>query len=359
MQVYLPVKVYQERNAVVNHAAEWCALGTKALIVTGRSSAKKNGALADVCSALEQNGKTFVLFDEIEENPSVDTVWAARTKGLSEDADFVIGIGGGSPLDAAKAIAFLMYYKDEDSSALYQAGKNEALPVVAVPTTCGTGSEVTPYSILTRKDLNSKGSIPHKIFPRYALVDAEYLKFAPKHVLCNTAVDALGHCYESYINTNATDYSRMFVEKSLKIWAKSKEVLEGTREALAEDYENMMLASSMAGMAITITGTSLPHGLSYPLTCNLGLAHGVGVGYFQAGYLREAEKTDREELLSLSGFSSTDELDAFFRKVCNMESIDADMLTMCAESILSNAAKLKNCPYQVDREKMLRIVGVK
>lgn len=358
MQYYMPTKLYQEKDAVKKHAQEWCALGTKALIVTGRSSAKKNGALFDVCDSLTKQGKTYVIFDEIEENPSVDMVVAASRKGISEEADFVIGIGGGSPLDAAKAIAFLMYYPEDDAMSLYQAGKNGALPVVAIPTTCGTGSEVTPYSILTRKDLNSKGSIPHKIFPAFALVDGAYLAFAPKQVLYNTAVDALGHCIESYVNTNATEYSRMFVEKSLKIWAKSKEVFEGKRAAERSDYENMLLASSLAGMAITLTGTSLPHGLSYPLTCHLGLAHGAGVGYFQAGYLREADQKTCEELLGLAGFSSLEELDMLIHKLCRFETISEEMLLLCANEILSNETKLKNCPFPVDREKMLRIVGL-
>lgn len=358
MFFYMPTKVYQEKSAVSNHADEWSGLGTKALIVTGRNSARTNGSLADVIDALSKNSREYAIFDEIEENPSVDTIMRARDFGIDAGVDFVIGIGGGSPLDSAKAIALMIFHKDKDKEYLYTKGSDEALPVIAVPTTCGTGSEVTPYSILTRTELLSKGSIPHKVFPRFALVDSTYLSFAPTKVLHNTAVDALAHFYESYINTNATDYSRMMVEKGLKVWARSKDVLAGNRAALPEDYDNMMLASSMAGMAISMTGTSLPHGLSYPVTVRRGMAHGMGVGYFQAGYIREAAKEDRENVLKWSGFKDADELADFYGKVCTSEKLDEEILLLCAEEILSNEAKLKNCPYIVDREKMLRIVGV-
>ena len=359
MYFYMPTKVYQEKGAVVNHAAEWCKAGQRALLVTGKNSAKKNGSLNDVCMALKQQKKTYVIFNGVEENPSVETILAASALGLEEQCDFVIGIGGGSPLDAAKAIAFMMYHKETSVELLYTPGDDRALPVIAVPTTCGTGSEATPYSILTRPEKKAKGSIPHKIFPIYALVDGTYLRYAPKQVLHNTAIDALGHFYESYVNVNATQYSRMLVEKGLQIWAKGKEVFLGKKEATDEDYEQMMLASTIAGMAISITSTTLPHGLSYPLTCYRDMAHGMGVGYFQAGYLREADKKDRDILMQLSGFESVDEMDAFYQQVCQPEKQDEEMLQLCVDSIVTNEAKMRMCPFPVDRKVLERMVGLR
>ena len=104
---YMPVRVFEEEEAVLRHAKDIKKLvpeGGCALIVTGRHSTKANGSYADVCTALESVGIRHVLFDEVEENPSTDTVMKARDLGVSENADLVIGIGGGSPLDAAKAI---------------------------------------------------------------------------------------------------------------------------------------------------------------------------------------------------------------------------------------------------------------
>ena len=106
MRFYMPVHVFDETDCVRNHAAEFGGRGKKALIVTGRSSAKKNGSLDDVCEALASQETGWSLFDDVEENPSVETVVRAALFGKKEGCDFVVGIGGGSPLDAAKAIAF-------------------------------------------------------------------------------------------------------------------------------------------------------------------------------------------------------------------------------------------------------------
>jgi alcohol dehydrogenase len=201
----MPVPVFEEHDAVRNHAADFKKFGRKALIVTGRSSAKKNGAYDDVTSALDVQGITHVLFDEVEENPSIETVMKARDLGVREQADFVVGIGGGSPLDAAKAISLMIRHADKDISYLYSPdGGSEALPIVAVPTTCGTGSEVTPVSVLTNTPKGIKKSIPHKLFPQLALIDGKYLGFAPERVLACTAFDALTHLVESELNSKMT-----------------------------------------------------------------------------------------------------------------------------------------------------------
>ena len=121
-------------------------------------------------------------------------------------------------MDAAKAIALMIYHKDKDADYLYQQGDSTALPIVEVPTTCGTGSEVTPISVLTIHAKRTKSSIPHRIFPQYALVDGKYLASAPKKILVNTSVDSLGHLIESYINLGASPFSRMISEYGMALW---------------------------------------------------------------------------------------------------------------------------------------------
>ena len=159
MKFYLPTMVFQERDAVRNHSEQMAHYGKKALIVTGKSSSKKNGALQDVTDGLKKYNTSYVIFDKIEENPSVESIMEAAGFGRTEGTDFVIGVGGGSPLDAAKAIALMIQNRDSTEEVLYQRKDLRHLPVVAVPTTCGTGSEVTPYAVLTRDDLQTKQSI--------------------------------------------------------------------------------------------------------------------------------------------------------------------------------------------------------
>ena len=113
MKFYIPTEVYHEDGAVLKHSSEIASLGRKALVVTGRSSAVKTGALDDIIKALEDNNTEYILYDKIEENPSIGTIMDAAGIGRSQGADFVIGAGGGSPMDAAKAIA-LMGEKTEE-----------------------------------------------------------------------------------------------------------------------------------------------------------------------------------------------------------------------------------------------------
>ena len=224
MNFYMPVKTYSEQNCVLNHAAELAALGSRALIVTGKSSARRCGAFYDVTEALGKHGKTWVEFAEVEENPSVETVMKARELGLKENTDFVIGIGGGSPMDAAKAIALMIRHADSDWSYMYdKSAETTTVPIAEVPTTAGTGSEVTAVSVLTRHDKHVKGSIPHKIFADLALIDGRYIAGTPKQIIANTTMDALAHLYESYIHSKATDFSRMCAESGIRIWARSKD----------------------------------------------------------------------------------------------------------------------------------------
>ena len=359
MNFYMPAKVYSEENCVMNHAAELAALGTRALIVTGKSSARRCGAFADVTEALEKYGVSWVEFAEVEENPSVETIMRARKVGCKVEADFVIGIGGGSPMDAAKAVALMMRHPEEEWEYLYdKTAETSTVPIAEIPTTAGTGSEVTAVSVLTRHDKHVKGSIPHKIFANLALIDGKYVSAAPTRILANTTMDALCHLYESYIHSKATDYSRMCAEYGIKVWARSKDVILGRREATAEDYQNMMNASCMAGMAIAHTATSIPHALSYRLTYSAHMAHGKACGYFLAGYLREADPIDVGRILVLAGFTSIDALEDYYVTTCGRDEVPMEILEQTVEEVLGNEGKRKMPPFPVDEAVLRRIAGI-
>lgn len=356
MFFYMPVKVFQEQNCIGAHARELAGIGNKAMIVTGKRSSKENGSLADVTTALEQNNTQYIVFDEVEENPSIETVMRARDIAIDQQVDFVIGIGGGSPLDAAKAIALMAANPKETQELLYEKRTaNRALPVVAVPTTCGTGSETTPYSILTRHDKETKASISHYVFPEFAFIDGKYMRNMSHSVLAATAIDALGHFVESYVNVKASPFNRMLCEYGLKIWAKNKEVILGERSAGEEENQDLLLASTIAGMAISHTGTSLPHGLSYKITYNMGTPHGKAVGIFLAAYLELADKQDVKSILDVTGFESTKELSEFIQKAVGTVEVSPEFMREGVLELISNEAKLANCPYKVD-EKVLESI---
>lgn len=349
MKFYMPVKVFQENNCVQNHKEELAGLGNKALIVTGRHSSKTNGALQDVEEALHSQKISYVIYDKIEENPSIEMVMDAREFGLSQGADFVIGIGGGSPLDAAKAIAFMMANKERGADLLYCRETAKApMKMAAVPTTCGTGSEVTPYAILTIHEKRTKSSLPHRIFPELALVDGKYLQSSGSDMIANTAIDALGHLIESYCNRNATPYSRMLCVHGMEAWAKNKGVILGDRKAQPEDYHNLMYVSSIAGMAISHTGTSLPHGMSYKITYEYKVPHGKAVGIFLAAYLEKVHREEQELILCKLGMCSCIELREFIARAIGTVQVEEGFVQQAVNEMMANAAKLANCPYEVD-----------
>lgn len=358
MYFYMPTKVYQGRNVVRQHGDELVSFGKKALVVTGAHSSKANGSLQDVQEVLEQYDIEYRIFDRIGENPTVAMIMEAAQIGREQGTDFVIGIGGGSPMDAAKAIALMIQNRDSSADVLYQPLSLRALSVVEVPTTCGTGSEVTPYAILTRDDLETKQSISHTVFPELALVDPAYLQAAPLSVLTNTAIDAVGHLIESYFNASATDYSRMPALQGMEVWGSCKQVLMGV-EAEETEYSSLMLASSLAGMAITHTSTSLPHGLSYYLTYHKGIPHGRAVGYFLPGYLDLFMDTMEAEVmmvLRILGFGCLEQFAGFLRECIGVPELTEAEMTAMLDEIMQSDRKLAAVPLPVDRQMIEEII---
>lgn len=357
MQIYVPINVYSQSNCVVAHGKELAALGKKAMLVTGRNSAKKTGALADVTAALEEHGVSYVIFDQVEENPSVETIMQARQLALEEQVDFCIGIGGGSPMDAAKAIALMAANPDKTEDVLYVAEPLPYLPVACIPTTCGTGSETTPYAILTRHALRTKKSISHRIYPELALLDAKYLLTMPRTALVNTCVDALAHLLESYLNTNTNELNRIYSRQGLAVWARFKDRL--AQDAVApEDYWDMLHASMIAGMAITHTGTSLPHGLSYAVTYELGIPHGRAAGMFLGGYVEQyADQEDATAAVNLLGFADTTAFRQYVTGLLGTVEVPDQLLKDSAAMLMEDPAKLKNYPYPVTTEDMVNMAN--
>ena len=266
-------------------------------------------------------------------------------------------IGGGSPMDASKAIAMMAANPQEGENALYTAKALDHFPVVCVPTTCGTGSEVTPYAILTRHAQKTKKSISHKIFPALALLDAKYLKTMPRAGLVNTCVDALAHLLESYLNTNTNELNRIYSREGLRIWASFKDRL--MTDTLEDgDYWKMLHASMAAGMAIAHTGTSLPHGMSYPVTYNLGIPHGRAVGMFLGGFVEGYG--DGEEALAavrLLGFETQAEFHRFVTQLWGVVELPMGLLYSGAAMLLEDLAKLKNYPFPITEEDLVDMVN--
>ena len=369
MRFYVPTDIYVEKDCVKNHAKELLAVGKRALIVTGHSSAKANGSLNDVTEVLNAGGVAYQIFDEVEENPSTDTVGKGAKIAREFGAEFIIGIGGGSAIDAAKAMAILLVNPSVNADELHKAPSHPLnhAPVVAVPTTCGTGSEATPVAIITNHKINLKKSIPHRIFPMLALVDGKYLASAKKQLIVNTAVDALAHMVESILNVHSNMLNRMCPEYGLKLWGECRNALIASVAAnnatakcvvagnAAQDaapidaslYEKLMYTSTIAGMSIAMTSTAVPHGMSYDLTLSKGTPHGPAVGYFLAAYVEVCQKkvpTDVEKILSLLGLKNIEEFAAMLRKLIGTCTVTRELRDKFAAAMKVNRSKLDLVP---------------
>lgn len=376
----IPTMIYIEKNAVSAHAAELSSYGSRALIVTGGSS-KRNGSLDDVTAALSANGVSFLIFNSVEENPSVETVTLAAGIAAGFGAEFIVAVGGGSPMDAAKAAALLaadkggvipIDYSVSDNIAhadyrfsesemkkieqiLYTQSDRQALAVVCVPTTCGTGSEVTPISVLTSHILGTKKSIAYRIFPKLALVDYTYLKTMPYSCLVNTCADALAHMAESYLSNAVNAFSAAYSEKGLRLWGSAKGCLESEeafRGMTDADYLTFMQASVFAGMSIAYTGTTLPHGLSYLLTYEKGVPHGKAVAVFLPGFIKFYENKSLAErvVCDMLGFTGIDGFRDYIRRLFGELPLPAQLCERNITGLLANPSKLKSYPYPVTAE---------
>lgn len=344
----VPVKVISGENCIVNNAELFKALGNKALIVTGRSS-YKNGALKDVASALKSNGQTYAVFDGVTPNPTIFCVRSAIDVLKKENADFIVAIGGGSPMDAAKAIATLAVQDRRDEDIFKGGYADVALPMAHVPTTAGTGSEVTPYSILTNDYDKTKTSISSKaMFPKIAFLDERYTFSLGKNVTVNTAIDALSHAVEGMFTKKSTPETDEAALKAINIiYARLKEIAAG-EEISEEMRKELLLSSCLAGAVIAHTGTTVVHSMGYSLTYYHGIPHGRANGILLGSMLslceaRQKEKTER--IFSACGIAGADEFSSLmYLLLAPLEHIkDTELFSYALEA--SKSKKLPNITY--------------
>lgn len=304
----MPTRLFFGKDCLNGAGKDLKKLGQKALIVTGRHSAKINGSQKAVTEALESAGISWVLFDQIENNPSIKTVRKAADFGKAEHVDFVIGIGGGSPMDAAKVIA-LLCTNDLDDKALFTGPYVRPLPIVTVPTTSGTGSEVTKVGVLTNPAAGTKQSVNTPlIFPVLSYADPSFTESVSTTVTIDTAIDALSHAIEGYMSRKSTPMSDIWAEEAMRFLGPHLTDLEGTIPYAVR--EDLMYGATAAGIVIAQTGTTLVHGMGYQLTYYKGLSHGRANGLLLPGYMQLMAETmaDKvEKVWDILGFSGLED----------------------------------------------------
>ncbi len=245
------------------------------LVVIDKNLAK-TGLQEKIASILVSEGIKFTVFDKIDPEPQIELADEGAALAIKNKCDSVIGIGGGSAMDVAKAIAVMATNKGAATDYL---GLNKVpkpgLPKIMIPTTAGTGSEVTFTAVFVRKNLKKKeGMNSPYLYPELALLDPELTLTLPPAPTAHTGLDALCHAIESYTSINSSPMSEMFSLEAIALIAENlRTCVHDGRNIAAR--ERMLLGSLYAGIGLANAGVTAVHSLSYPLGGKFGVGHGL------------------------------------------------------------------------------------
>ncbi len=303
----MPARIIGGENCVIKNSAELKRLGKNCLIVTSKTSAKKSGALDDVITALNNENIAYSIFDEITENPLVSTVIKAGERAREFGAEFIIGIGGGSPLDASKAVAICAENPDYDIKGLYARPiPSKALPVALVGTTSGTGSEVTGVSVLTNDEDGMKKSISGAdCYGAVSFLDPKYTCSMNYDITVSTALDAFAHAVEGWFAPACSELPTQYAKMALPLIYRGLKYLDREKTLPDEKLrEELYYGSIYAGLELNVCGAAFPHTVGYVLTENFGIPHGKACTAFMPYLLKKAKAYKNErycELLEIIG----------------------------------------------------------
>ncbi|OMH39857.1 iron-containing alcohol dehydrogenase family protein [Desulfurobacterium indicum] len=296
---HMPTKVIFGRKTFLKlkDECESAKLDTSKIAVICGKSALHHG-YADFVKKQFENVE---IFDDVMSDPSVELAKELTEKVKDFNPSLIVAIGGGSAIDLAKVISGLLNNEGdvEEFIGVPECFKNPAVPLVAVPTTSGSGSEVTPYAVLTnKKEWKKAPLISSYLFPVIAIDDPELTVTMPSHVTANTGIDALTHCMEALVSKRATPISKLYSLEGIKLITKYLPRAFGNPRDI-EAREKVMLGSMFGGMAITDAGAGLVHTLAHILGVMYDIPHGLANAMFLSAVLEFYGLSAKDELLSI------------------------------------------------------------
>lgn len=269
-----PQTTYIGKNALASAERDICSLGSKALIITGKSMIKQ-GHTDTLAAMLGKNNIDSVIFSEINGEPTDKMIERGLSQYKEQQCDFIIGFGGGSPLDAAKAIGILA---GSSQGISYYNGKeitHAIPPLVEIPSTAGTGSEATPFTIITDTENEIKMLLKgDPLMPDVAVVDPLFSMQMPKKVTVATGLDALTHAIEAFTSRKAFSESDLFALSAIeRIFLNLPLVLRNGQDETAR--EQMAIAAYEAGISFCNSSVTIVHGMSRPIGALFHVPHGL------------------------------------------------------------------------------------
>ena len=366
---FLPVNIEFGSGKVAKAGELTKPYGKKALIVTGHSSAKKSGLYDKVKDSLKAEGIDSVLFDKVAQNPLTTTAAEGAVFAKENGCDVVVAIGGGSIMDCAKAIAFLTVNNGDVSDYIFgKKASDTALPIILIPTTCGTGSEGNGFAVLTNPDNGDKKSLRcNAIVAKVSIVDPECMMTMPKHVLASVGFDALCHNMEAYTSKIAQPFTDALSLYAVDLIAHNLvDVYKGTGSK--ESWEKITLASTIGGMVINTAGVTLAHGMEHPASGLKDIVHGKGLAaltptIIESSYQGAPEKFAK--LAKLFGGEKAEDLAGKVRELleaieltCTLSDLgieEKDIPWMAENCMKVSAPSIANNPVVFSQEKIAEI----
>ncbi len=292
---FMPAQLIFGRGKAKEVGLHVKTFGSKALIVTGKSSAKKAGYLDLVTKSLGKEGIDWVLFDEIQPNPLTTTIDRGINFARKNKVDVVIGLGGGSAMDSAKCIAFGV--KKEDSIANYFGAQpaGEVLPIVLITTTAGTGSEANNSAVMTNPETQAKKSFSSPdTFAKVSIIDPELMLTVPQKVTASTGIDVFFHSMESYLSKRSHPLSKPLSLEGMRLVADNLKGAYDNGDQI-KYREPMAWANTIAGIAINLAGNCGIHALGHPLSAYYDISHGetlaaVSLAFMRFSYPKASDK---------------------------------------------------------------------
>ena len=379
--VFMPTRILFGAGRTSEIGEETAQYGKRAMLVTYADIRGLEETIERVAGYLKEAGVSVTQFSEVEPDPPVDMLNRGAEIVREKEIDVMVGLGGGSAIDAAKAIAVVGV---NGGGAWDYASCNSVpreipscLPIMAVPTTSGTGSEVTAVSVITNREMVSKGAIVNShILPKVAIVDAELMSTMPPRLTASTGADAFGHALEALTSVKATPFvARMSPEAIRLIWENLPTAYKDGGNMLAR--ANMAWASTIAGVMLVQSGTIGNHALAQALGAHMHVPHGVGVAVGTPIFLEYCRAEASETYLQLArelgigqGMDRDDDIiDEFIQQVKSfLEKLDLPMdlkdraHEVDREALIENAifnapGALRNTPREVNHKDMTEIIS--
>lgn len=274
----------------------------KALVVTD-AMLVKCGVAEKIENVLKDGGISYEIDDEVKPNPTIANVHTGLDKLKVSGADFIIAVGGGSVIDTAKAIAVIANNPDNYDVVSLEGvdkSKNPPMPIIAVPTTAGTGSETTMDYVITNTEQKRKmACMDSMVVPVVAILDTDIMASLPLKMTAATAMDALTHAVESYLSKGAFDFSEMLSLKAVSlISANFLKVIKNLNDL--EARKTLAMAQYMAGMSFTNVGLGIVHSMAHPLSAFYDVPHGVANALILPYVLKFNSVTCEDKMVTLA-----------------------------------------------------------